>query len=124
MIVTLQTQRVQSLEQVCAFLEGNEAVDFVEGDREGVYDLVRRTLVKLRYHRLGKPGKGLVKRYLGKVTGLSRAQHTRPMRGAHRGAPEAHPKGPTGVPARGHGSGDLRSLPDPGAGVADRGVSL
>ena len=76
--MTLQTQRVQSLEQVCAFLEGNEAVDFVEGDREGVYDLVRRTLVKLRYHRLGKPGKGLVKRYLGKVTGLSRAQHTRP----------------------------------------------
>ncbi len=45
--MTLQTQRVQSLEQVCAFLEGNEAVDFVEGDREGVYDLVRCTLVKL-----------------------------------------------------------------------------
>ena len=47
MIVTLQTQRVQSLEQVRAVLEGSEAVDFVEGDREGVYDLVRRTLVKL-----------------------------------------------------------------------------
>ena len=36
-----------------------------------------RTLVKLRYHRLGKSDKGLVKRYLGKVTGLSRAQLTR-----------------------------------------------
>ena len=33
MIVTLQTQRVQSLEQVRAFLEGSEAVDFVEGER-------------------------------------------------------------------------------------------
>ena len=77
MIVTLQTQRVQTLEQVRAFLEGSEAVDFVEGDRGGVYDLVRRTLVKLRYHRLGKSDKGLVKRYLGKVTGLSRAQLTR-----------------------------------------------
>ena len=77
MIVTLQTQRVRSLEQVRAFLEGSEAVDFVEGDRAGVYDLVRRTLVKLRYHRLGKPDKGLVRRYLGKVTGLSRAQLTR-----------------------------------------------
>ena len=77
MIVTLQTQRVRSLEQVRAFLEGSEAVDFVEGDRAGIYDLVRRTLVKLRYHRLGKADKGLVRRYLGKVTGLSRAQLTR-----------------------------------------------
>ena len=77
MIVTLQTQRVRSLEQVRAFLEGSEAVDFVEGDRAGVYGLVRRTLVQLEYHRLGKPDKGLVRRYLGKVTGLSRAQLTR-----------------------------------------------
>ncbi len=75
MIVTLQTQRVRSLEQVRAFLEGSEAVDFVEGDREGVYDLVRRTLVKLGYHRLGKPDKGLVKRYPGKVTGLKGTAH-------------------------------------------------
>ena len=68
--MTLQTQRVQSLEQVRAFLEGSEAVDFVEGDCAGVYDLIRRTLVKSRYHRLGKSDKGLVKRYLGKVSGL------------------------------------------------------
>ena len=32
MIVTLQTQRVRTLEQVRAFVEGSEAVDFVEGD--------------------------------------------------------------------------------------------
>ena len=77
MIVTLQTQRVRSLDQVRAFVEGSEALDFVEGDRAGVYALVRRTLVQLEYHRLGKADKGLVKRYLGKVTGLSRAQLTR-----------------------------------------------
>ena len=77
MIVTLQTQRVRSLEQVRAFVEGSEAVDFAGGDREGVYTLVRRTLVQLDYHRLGKPDKGLVKRHLAKVTGLSRAQLTR-----------------------------------------------
>ena len=76
MIVTLQTQRVQSLEQVRAFVEGSEAADFASGDRAGVYALVRRTLVKLDYHRLGKPDRRLVKRYLSKVTGLSRAQLT------------------------------------------------
>ena len=74
MIVTLQTQRVQTLDQVRAFVEGSEAVDFAGGDRAGVYTLVRRTLVKLNYHRLSKADKGLVKRYLTKVTGLSRAQ--------------------------------------------------
>jgi len=75
--VTLQTERVRSLEEVRAFVEGSEAMDFVVSDRAGIYRLVRRTLVRLEYHRLGKAGKGLVKRYLGKVTGLSRAQLTR-----------------------------------------------
>ena len=79
----LQTERVRTLEQVRAFLGGSEAVDFAGVDRDGVYDLVRRTLVRLRYHRLGKGDKGLVKRYLGKVTGLSRAQLTR-LIGQHR----------------------------------------
>ena len=83
MIVTPQTQRVQTLEQVRAFVEGSEAVDFTGGDRAGVYALVRRTLVRLGYHRLGKADKGLVKRYLAKVSGLSRAQLTR-LIGQHR----------------------------------------
>ena len=52
-------------------------MDFAGGDREGAYTLVRRTLVRLDYHRLGKPDKGLAKRCLAKVTGLSRAQLTR-----------------------------------------------
>ena len=52
--MTLQSQRVQSLELIRAFLEGSEAAALVEGDREDVYDLVRRTLVKLGHHRLVK----------------------------------------------------------------------
>ena len=65
------------MEEVRAFVEGSEAVDFAVSDREGTYRLIRRTLVQLEYPHLGKPDKGLVKRYLGKVTGLSRAQLTR-----------------------------------------------
>ena len=83
MIVTLQTERVRTLEQVRAFVEGSEAVDFTGADRESVYEFVRRTLVRLSYERLGKPDKGLVRRYLAKVTGLSRAQLTR-LIGQHR----------------------------------------
>ena len=112
MIVTLQTQRVRTLEQVRAFLEGSEAVDFVEGDREGVYDLVRRTLVKLGYHRLGKADKGSVRRYLGKVTGLSRAQLTR-LIARHRktGRVEDRRGGPPAKPfARRYTRADVRLL--------------
>ena len=85
MIVTLQTERVRTLDQVRAFVEGSEAVDFTGADRESVYEFVRRTLVRLSYERLGKPDKGLVRRYLAKVTGLSRAQLTR-LIGQHREA--------------------------------------
>ena len=52
-------------------------------DREGVYELVRGTLVQLEYYRLSKPDKGLVKRYLRKVTGFCRAQLMR-LIGQHR----------------------------------------
>ena len=48
--MTLQTQRVWTLEQVRAFIEGGEAVDFAGGNQEGAHTLVRRTLVRLEYH--------------------------------------------------------------------------
>ena len=83
MIVTLRTERVRTLDQVRAFVEGSEAVGFAEADRESVYEFVRRALVRLDYERLGKSDKGPVRRYLAKVTGLSRAQLTR-LIGRHR----------------------------------------
>ena len=54
MIVTLQTERVRTLDQVRAFVEGSEAVDFAGADRESVYEFVRRALVRLDYERFGK----------------------------------------------------------------------
>ena len=49
MIVTLQTERVRTLDQVRAFVEGSEAVDFTGADRESVYEFARRVLVRLDY---------------------------------------------------------------------------
>ena len=77
MIVTLRTERIQTLDQMCAFVEGNEPVDFGLTDRTSAYAFVRRTLVRFRYHGLKRDDKGLVKRFLEKVTGYSRAQITR-----------------------------------------------
>ena len=80
MIVTLQTERTRTIEQVAAFVEANEPVDFQPLDRAGAYAFVARTLTRPGYHALDKPSKALAKRYLAKATGYSRAQLTRLVR--------------------------------------------
>ena len=80
MIVTLQTERIRTLEQVAAFVAANAPVDFQPTDRASAYEFVARTLSRLGYRRLDKPSKALVKRFLAKTTGYSRAQLTRLIR--------------------------------------------
>ena len=80
MIVTLQTERIRTIGQVAAFVEANEPVEFQPLDRGGAYAFVARTLARLGYRALDKPSKALVKRYLAKTTGYSRAQLTRLIR--------------------------------------------
>lgn len=77
MIVTLKTQGLQTLEQIRAFLEGSQPLDFEVSQREAAHDFISQTLRRFDYAHRGKVGKGLVRRYLGKVTGRSRAQITR-----------------------------------------------
>ena len=66
-----------SLEQIRAFLEGSGEVDFKGRSRVEVYEFTSVTLREQGYAKLGRGGKGLVRRYLEKMTGLSRAQLTR-----------------------------------------------
>jgi hypothetical protein len=66
-----------SLEQIRAFLAGSRGVRFAGQRREDVYGWVEKTIVRLQYASLDKPGKGLVRRYLSRMTGLNRAQVTR-----------------------------------------------
>ena len=69
-----------SLEQIRAFLEGSGEVRFAGQRREEVYAWVEKTLVRHGYASLDRAGKGLLRRYLGRMTGLSRAQVTRLIR--------------------------------------------
>ena len=91
--MTLHTERIQTLDQMRAFLEGNEPVDFQIANRTSAYVFVRRTLVRFEYHGLGKPDKGLVKRFVKEVTGTSHAQVPRlilqPPDGTHPRPPRA-----------------------------------
>lgn len=66
-----------SLEQIRAFLEASEEIQFEAAEREEVYGWVTRTLCEQEYWKQGRGVKGMLRRYLGKMTGLSRAQVTR-----------------------------------------------
>ncbi len=72
MIVTLSTERIRTLEDVSAFLEGSGGADITPLDRESAYAFIERALVRFRYHvGLDRKGKGLVRKFLAKVTGYS-----------------------------------------------------
>jgi len=66
-----------SLEQIRAFLAGSGEVQFAGQRREEVYAWVEKTLLRHHYASLDRNGKGLLRCYLGRMTGLSRAQVTR-----------------------------------------------
>jgi len=73
----VQTSERLSLEQIQAFLDGSLEVGFKGQNREEVYGWVNQTLRQQRYEELKRSERGLVRRYVEKMTGLSRAQTTR-----------------------------------------------
>jgi transposase InsO family protein len=66
-----------SLEAIGRFVEASEDVRFEAEDRQQLYGWVEQVLVGQQYAQLGKAARGLVRRYIEKMTGLSRAQVTR-----------------------------------------------
>lgn len=81
----------QSLEQIRALVEASEEVRFHCQDRGELYEWVNRTLRQQDYGRLKRGGKGLVGRYIAKMTGLSRAQAARLIR-CYQGGGEVKPR--------------------------------
>lgn len=70
-----------SLEQIRAFLEAAAEVHFEAANRGEVYGWISRTLCEQEYWKQGKTAKGLLRRYVQKMTGLSRSQVTRLIAG-------------------------------------------
>lgn len=66
-----------SLEQIRAFLEGSPGMQFEGQERKEVYDWITRLLREHGYRKQGKAVRGLLRRYVSKVTGRGRAQMTR-----------------------------------------------
>jgi len=65
------------LEGIRRFVAASEEIRFESADRQQVYAWVEGLLVGQQYARQGKAARGLLRRYIKKMTGLSRAQVTR-----------------------------------------------
>jgi hypothetical protein len=69
---------LNTIEQLEQFLTGSQPVAFlVASSKDECYLSIQRTLVKFRYPSLNKRSKGVVVRFLVKITGYSRQQITR-----------------------------------------------
>jgi transposase InsO family protein len=66
-----------SLEQIQAFLNASETIRFEGETAKQIYRWMEQVLGRQAYHLQSRPARGLLRSYLMKMTGLSRAQVTR-----------------------------------------------
>ena len=66
--------QLETIEQIEAFLLGTQPVELIIEGKADRYVWIQRTLIRFNYHQLRKVKKGVVIRYLGKMTGYSPAQ--------------------------------------------------
>src|SRR5579884_364852 len=77
MTIRMQELEAMTLEEMREFIGSNRKLRFEAEDREGLYGLVERVLKNQRYSKLKKNERGVVRQFLIRVSGLSRAQMTR-----------------------------------------------
>jgi transposase InsO family protein len=74
----MKREDLTSIDQLVDFLAGSQAVAFsVISDKDACYRWIQGERVKFGYLRLSRPGKGVVIRYLMRISGYSRQQLTR-----------------------------------------------
>ncbi len=74
----MNIENLLTIQALNEFVEGNQSVAFtVLGSKDEKYKFIQKTLIKFTYLTLPRCDKGIVKRYLNRVTGYSRQQITR-----------------------------------------------
>src|ERR1700722_5971864 len=76
-MISVHEAEKQSLQEIEQFLLAAKEIRFEASQREEIYGWVERLLCQQEYIGQGRRTRGLLRRYLGKMTGLSRAQLTR-----------------------------------------------
>jgi len=73
----MNDEQLQTVEQVRQFIEGSEAVEFRGVTAKEKYNWIEEVLIRFSYHRIKRAEKGVIRRYIQKVTGYSRSQVSR-----------------------------------------------
>ena len=76
----MNDERLQTIEQVKHFLAGSEALDFEGVSVEERYQWIQTVMVRFKYCQLKRAEKGVIRQYIEKVSGYSRAQVSRLIR--------------------------------------------
>ena len=76
----MNDESLQTTEQVRQFLEGSEALEFRGLRAREKYYWIEEVLIRFRYHHLNREEKGVIRRYIQKVTGYARSQVSRLIR--------------------------------------------
>ena len=77
MKIIMENSRFTNFIQIKEFLQGTSTVTFSIESRKEKYAFIKQTLTQFKYTSLAKKEKGLLRRYIRKVTGYSTAQVTR-----------------------------------------------
>jgi transposase InsO family protein len=72
--------QLQTIEQVSRFLEGSNAIEFRGLTAEEKYRWIEEVLIRFKYRRLKRDEKGVIRQYMERITGYSRAQVSRLIR--------------------------------------------
>ena len=71
----MDDKQIQTLEQFQQFVASSQTIEFKGTDTK--YQWIEEVLKKFKYQWLKRHGKGILRRYIEKVTGYSRAQVAR-----------------------------------------------
>jgi len=77
MTITMDDAQIRTLEQIRSVLESSKKLGFKSASQAERYGWIQEVLGRFTYFSLAKKGKGLVKAYLERMSGISRAQVTR-----------------------------------------------
>ena len=70
----MNDEDIQTIEQVKQFLAGSESLEFRGASIDERYRWIETALIRFRYSRLNRAEKGMIRRYIEKMSGYSRAQ--------------------------------------------------
>jgi transposase InsO family protein len=77
MTLEMDDSKIKTIQDVQRFLRGANGVGFKGASRQAKYAWLEHVIKRFGYHRQNKSAKGLLRRYMQQVSGLSRPQLTR-----------------------------------------------